>query len=50
MRVLLVKELRECSRDGRARLVGGMIGLLVAVSLIAGWSTHAEQRRQARPT
>jgi ABC-2 type transport system permease protein len=42
------KELTECRRDGRMIAIMGLIALLVLVSLVTGWSTHAEQRRQAQ--
>jgi ABC-2 type transport system permease protein len=44
---IVAKELTECRRDGRMLAVAGLIALLVLVSLVTGWSTHAEQRRQA---
>lgn len=46
--VIARKELTECRRDGRMIAIAGLIALLVLVSLVTGWSTHAEQRRQAQ--
>jgi ABC-2 type transport system permease protein len=45
---IIGKELVECRRDRRALVVAGLLALLVVVSLITGWSSQAEQRRQAR--
>jgi ABC-2 type transport system permease protein len=45
---IIGKELIECRRDRRALVVAGLLALLVALGLITGWSTQAEQRRQAR--
>lgn len=51
MRVIIEiarKELIERRRDGRLLAIAALILLLVLVSLLTGWSTLAEQRRQVQ--
>ena len=48
IKAIIVKELTEYRRDRRVLGILCLISLLVLVSLITGWSTHAEQERQAR--
>ena len=47
IRAILNKELTELRRDGRVVGIAWLITLLIAVSLVTGWSTRTEQARQA---
>lgn len=44
--VIAARERRERMRDGRFRLAGGVVGLLLAVSLALGWAHFTSVRAQ----
>jgi ABC-2 type transport system permease protein len=47
IRAVMQKEFMEWRRDGRVVGIASLIGLLVLVSLLTGWSTRTEQQREA---
>lgn len=44
---VIEKELKEYRRDGRIMGIGFLILLLIAISLVTGWSVNSEQQKQA---